>query len=63
MNETEIMLRIQKLIAEKLFITALANRDTERGGWINDYTRCQNKVNSEIEDLFGKLRLKISQRQ
>ena len=46
-------LRIRSAIADKEFVTAMANRDLQFGdGWRCDYAEWHREVSKEIEELF-----------
>lgn len=47
-----ILLRIQNLIADKEFNTAIANRELALGGWKANHEESYNIIETEIQHLI-----------
>jgi hypothetical protein len=56
MSLNEMELRILHLIAIKNAITARANMELDRGGWLCDHYQTQCEIDYEISTLFEKLK-------
>ncbi len=55
-----LALKISYLIAQKNWITAVAERDTSLDGWTYNYANDQANIDIEIEELFEKANSRIS---
>lgn len=53
MQEKMILLRLRDAIAQKEWITAQANSDLCRGGWMCDWEIPQQQAQAQIDQLIG----------
>ncbi len=58
-----LLLQIRNLIAEREMITAQANLDLSRGGWLRDYADDSRMLDREIQKLFRQTKRKDHERE
>lgn len=57
MSSMEIkLLKIRSLISDKEMVTAIANKDTTRGGeWLGDYCAWHAEIDRQINGLINEI--------
>jgi len=61
-----VILSIKSLIADKEFVTAVANRELSMGGWLSDHSGAISELNNEISNLIlilNKLCAQVPEKQ